>query len=280
MTSSLKQVLVHLDPSMGAPDRMALARELAGQHGAALCALYATTPVMVGLPYAPEIAPGMIASLAEIDRQRRDAARKMFEESLGAAAGAARWSESLAAPVIGAFAQQALYADLLVLGQANPGDVLAAGVPSDFAQAVVLASGRPALVVPYIGRPRQVGETVAIAWKETREAARAVAAALPILQRARRVHVVCWQAQEPPQVEGGRLDLDGFLRLHGVHPTWHREGTEPEHVGEALLSRVSDLGVDLLVMGCYGHNRAREWILGGATRSILSSMTVPVLMAH
>jgi nucleotide-binding universal stress UspA family protein len=280
MTASLKQVLVHLDPSVDAVYRLVLARELAGRHGAALSALYATTPVFAGLPFSPEIGPTMAASLIEIDNEHRERTHKIFDESLRAPGVAASWSETIEVPVAGAFAQQALHADLLVLGQRNPTDVLAAGVPADFPESVMLASGRPALVVPYVGCPPRVGETVAIAWKETREAARAVAAAMPILQRARQVHIVCWDDEELPVVQGARLDLDGYLRLHGVESTWHRGGAEPDDLGEILLSRVFDLGADLLVMGCYGHSRAREWILGGTTRSVLSSMTVPVLMAH
>jgi nucleotide-binding universal stress UspA family protein len=177
-------------------------------------------------------------------------------------------------------AQQALFADLLVLGQRNPGDPLAASVPPDFAEAVVIASGRPAIVVPYVGSTDRIGETVAIAWKETREAARAVAAALPILQRARKAHVLCWSEEPVALVEGGRLDLRSYLRRHGVEVDWHHGGPEPEALGEVLLSRTFDLGADLLVMGCYGHSRAREWVLGGASRSVLNSMTLPVLMAH
>jgi nucleotide-binding universal stress UspA family protein len=280
MTATLKQVLVHLDPSLEAVHRLALARSLAGDHGAALAALYATTPVFVGLPSAPAIGATMAASLIAIDDERRDRTHRMFDESLRTPGVAARWGETAEVPVAGAFALQALHADLLVLGQRHPADALAAGVPADFVEAVVIASGRPALVVPYIRCPNSVGKTVVIAWEETRESARAVAAAMPILQRAQQVHIVCWGDEELPVAQGARLDLDGYLRLHGVHPAWHRETAEPADLGEILLSRVCDLGADLLVMGCYGHSRAREWMLGGASRSVLAAMTIPVLMAH
>jgi len=79
---------------------------------------------------------------------------------------------------------------------------------------------------------------------------------------------------------GTQLNLDGYLHLHGIEPVWHREELEPTDIGEQMLSRTFDLGADLLVMGCYGHGRAREWVLGGASRTILQSMTLPVLMAH
>jgi len=99
------------------------------------------------------------------------------------------------------------------------------------------------------------------------------------MQRARKVHILAW-GQEEGGVTGG-LDLDGYLKLRGIEPTWHREAAaEPGFLGELLLSRAFDLEADLLVMGCYGHSRAREWVLGGTSRTILRSMTLPVLMAH
>jgi nucleotide-binding universal stress UspA family protein len=141
------------------------------------------------------------------------------------------------------------------------------------------ASGRPALILPYAATPARIGETIAIAWKPSREAARAVAAARLLQQRQRRVHIVSWTAPDEA-VTGSRLDLPGYLQRHGVTAHWHSQGDEPEDVGELLLSRVFDLEADLMVMGCYGHNRAREWVLGGASRTVLRSMTLPVLMAH
>jgi len=79
---------------------------------------------------------------------------------------------------------------------------------------------------------------------------------------------------------GKRLDLRGYLRLNGVEASWQEQGNETSALGELLLSRSFDLGADLLVMGCYGHSRAREWVLGGTSRTVLESMTLPVLMAH
>lgn len=279
MTTPYRQVLVHLDATASAPGRLAAARALAQEHGAALAALYATVPVYLELPYPPEGAPAIASSLMDVDADRRRATRRMFDEAMRAPGPVATWGETSEMPAVGAFVAQAFHADLLVLGQHDPADA-ATGVPPDFAPSVVLASGRPALILPCTGAPRRPVGTVAVAWKETREAARAVSAALPLLQRARSVHVLAWEEEAPVEISGHRLDLDGYLRLHGVEPTWHRGGRVPEPLGEILLSQVSDLGADLLVMGCYGHSRAREWILGGTSRTILRSMTLPVLMAH
>jgi hypothetical protein len=218
--------------------------------------------------------------LREIDDERRVRARTAFEHSIATTGSYAAWAEVQGDPIMAAFAQQALYADLLVLGQYDPSSTPAGGVPSDLAETMMTASGRPALILPYIGIASGVGETVVIAWKPTREAALAVSAAVPFLQRARRVHVFSWSGGEAAAIGGDRLDLNGYLKLRGVEATWHRGGEEPEALGELLLSRSFDLGADLLVMGCYGHSRAREWVLGGTSRTVLRSMTLPVLMAH
>ena len=280
MLASYQQLLVQLDGTGSAPARLATARAIAQKQGAALAALYAAVPVYLALPYPPEGAAGVAEALMDIDTRRRAATRRMFDETLRSPGPVATWAETSEMPVVGAFAAQALFADLLVLGQRDPNDPATRALPPDFAESVLMASGRPALILPYAGTPAGLGGTVVIAWKETREAAHAVTAAMPLLQRAARVHVLAWDEEPAPAIEGHALDLDGYLRLHGVEPQWHHGGPAPEHLGDILLSRAADLSADLLVMGCYGHNRAREWVLGGTSRTVLRTMTLPVLMAH
>ncbi len=280
MNTPLRQVLVHLDSSKSSSLRLQAAREIAEHHGAALAALYAVSPCIADMPFAGDMTGAAAENLMSIDNERRDAARATFERDLKSPGPVPGWSETSDIPIMGAFLQQALYADLMVLGQRDAADGYATALPPDFNESVIIASGKPALIIPYIGGFKAVGETVLIAWKETRESARAVSAALPLLQSARRVHVVGWDIPEPPRIEGPRLDLDKYLRLHGVEAQWHREGDEPASLGEMLLSRAFDLEANLLVMGCYGHSRARELVLGGASRTVLRSMTMPVLMAH
>lgn len=280
MTHSIRQVLVHLDATQGAPARLQAGRTLAQDFGASLTALYAASPSFVELPYTPDIGPSFAAKLMEIDNERRDRALAALERCNAQPGAVAAWAETAEVPIIGAFMQQALYADMLVLGQRDANDPLAAALPVDFNQAVIMGSGKPALVVPYTGWADPIGRTVVLAWKQTRESARAVTAALPLLQRAGQVHVLAWAEEGEPVVQGDRLDLDGYLRLHGVEAKWHHGGAEPAQLGELLLSRAFDMQADLLVMGCYGHSRAREWVMGGVTRTILASLTLPVLMAH
>jgi nucleotide-binding universal stress UspA family protein len=280
MNESLKQVLVHLDATGGGVHRLRAAREIAQAHGAAVSALYAAAPTYLGLPATGAMAPSAVDALVEIDNERRARARGAFDAACATPGPIASWDETDEVPIIGAFVQQALYADLLVLGQHDASDPDAAAVPRDFAESVVIASGKPGLIIPYTGWNRSIGETAVIAWKPTRESARAVAAAIPLMRRSRSVHIVAWHAAEADAGAGQRLDLDSYLRLHGIQPTWHREGGEPDAIGELLLSRCFDLDADLLVMGCFGHSRARELLLGGASRTVMRSLTLPVLMAH
>ena len=280
MNGSLAQLLVHMDALPNAQQRLEAARRLGQAQGAAVTALYAVMPRFVQLPFAPEIGPGIAASLQDIDDQQRRLARSAFDQALATPGTAVEWAEIRDDPMMAAFAQQAFYADLMVLGQHDPSTDPSSGVPSDFAENVMLMSGKPALILPYAGLPPAViGETVVIAWKPVREAARAVGAAMPLLKRARRVVILSW-AGDDENVAGKRLDLRGYLRLNGVEASWQEQGNETSGLGELLLSRSFDLGADLLVMGCYGHSRAREWVLGGTSRTVLESMTLPVLMSH
>jgi nucleotide-binding universal stress UspA family protein len=278
---SLTQLLVHLDASPHARRRLDVARSIAQTHGAAVTALYAVTPALLVVPFAPEAGPSVAEALGQIDAERRARTRAEFDRSSPAVPGVhAAWAEVEDYPIVPAFVRQAFYADLLVLGQYDPDDSESAGVPFDFPELVMAGSGKASLILPYAGTSGPVGQQVVIAWKPTREAARAVSAAVPLLQRARRVHVVTW-GEPQEQVVGAPLGLDGYLKLRGIEPVWHSEGgEEPSDIGDLLLSRACDLEADLMVMGCYGHSRAREWVLGGTSRTVLRSMTLPVLMAH
>lgn len=216
------------------------------------------------------------ALLVEFDDQRRRSAKALFDDAVAAGGTALSWDDVAEEPVNG-LRRAALYADLLVLGQREPKDGVR-DVPADFVSSVVIGSGTPALVLPYIQQSDEVGRRVMLAWKESREAARALAGAMPLLRSAERVDVTLWD-------EGYGEDADVAARIaarlksQGIDAQIHRCGPQSADMGELLLSRAADLVVDLLVMGCYGHSRAREWVLGGASHTILQSMTLPVLMA-
>src|SRR2546421_1757575 len=141
---------------------------------------------------------------------------------------------------------------------------------------------RPTLVLPYAGKFDAVGTNIMVAWDDSREAARAVSDALPLLRIAKRVQVVSWNESVGANDSTLRPRLDAlhqWLMWQGVTAEIHVETTDIG-IAEAMLSRAADLGADLIVMGAYGHARWAERVLGGATRGLLASMTVPVLMSH
>jgi len=269
-----RSILLHLDSTARTAERVAVARQVAEIFDAQVTALPCTMSAMLRYPFALQGAAEAAAVMLEMDRECRDRTHAIFA---AASAGSARlhWSDPMGDSPWG-FARRALYADLMILGQRNGDDPAVDELPSDFLPSLLVESGRPALVLPYAGPVWPIGQTVLVAWKETREAARAVSAALPWLARAQSVHVVCYgeQASAPLQ------SLRDYLMVQGIAATLHPGGPGQGEAGSNLLSLAADLRADLLVMGCYGHTRAREWVLGGATRSILQSMTLPVLMAH
>jgi len=280
-SSPIRRIVVHLDDTEPATKRIALGMRLAREHGASLDVTYSTLPGYSLVFDGPDAlaAATAIQVLRDADEQRMRTARDRFDRECAGAQPPAEWAACCDIPVEREFVVQSLYADLVVLGQRDGSDPQSGWVPADFAQYVIAASGKPAIVVPHSTPLPAAFDTVLIAWKETREAARAVAAAMPFLQRARRVVAASW-GEDEPDAQPALIRLGQYLRRHGVEVESHYEGPQDRDTGEMLLSRAADIGADLLVMGCYGHGRAREWALGGVSRTILRSMTLPVLLAH
>jgi nucleotide-binding universal stress UspA family protein len=276
--NTLKSILVHADSSARTITRLRAASMLARVHGASVDALYAVLPVYTQYPYSLSISAEAASLLQEAEDDRSARARKQFDQAASAAAMPIGWSAAVGDPVR-AFTRAAACSDLVVIGQNDPDDELRADVQSDFVPSVIIGCGRPTLVLPHRHQDGDIGRVVLLAWKPTREAAHALAGSLPLLCKAAKVHVALWNEREDTSTDG-REDIERYLRAHGIAADVHGYGPASRDVGEYLLSLASDVGADLLVMGCYGHGRMREWVLGGATRSVLRSMTVPILMAH
>ena len=171
--------------------------------------------------------------------------------------------------------------DLSVLTQADPA-ALGCRLAQALVEQVVLSSARPTLLLPYAGRLDAVGTCAMVAWDDSREAARALSDALPLLRLAKRVQVVSWNEGlgDGDETLRPRLDaLHQWLAWQGVAAEMRVETTDGR-IAETMLSHAADVGADLIVMGAYGHPRWMERMLGGATRGLLASMTVPVLMSH
>ena len=272
--STPRVILLHLDETARTGERIRFARQLAEPLGAEVVCRPCSMSDLMLYPYEIGAAAPLIEAMQAAERQARDRLLALFTQH-AAGSSTLRWVEpDTAAPW--EFARHALYADLMILGQRDRDDPMDRLLPADFVPSLLLQSGRPAIVLPYAGEIAPIGRNVLVAWNESRESARALGAALPWLRSAEQVHVVTYgeDAERPLQ------RLRDHLRSHGIVNVTRHDGGRDEDVGNRLLSLSADVGADLLVMGCYGHSRAREWVVGGATRSILDSMTLPVLLSH
>ncbi len=281
MMSPLQSILLHVDASPRSAERLQLAQQLAEPHHASVTAMYAEMPASVQYPYTFTVGPEVFSMMQQYDAQRRQRARATFERSPLSTQAVAQWLEAQGDPVH-EFVRQSWTSDLMVLGQREPEGEGRPDLPNNWVESVLVHSGKPALVVPYIGVNQLPGRTILVAWKDTRESARALTAALPFLQSAERVHVATWHAEseQDPREPAPMVQLERYLTQHGVSAVFHRHLRGGRRVGEHILSLAADTGADLVVMGAYGHSRAREWVLGGVTRTMLETMTVPLLVSH
>jgi nucleotide-binding universal stress UspA family protein len=169
------------------------------------------------------------------------------------------------------------YADLVIAGQIDPTEEDRAGTVDP--RHLIMSCGRPVLLVPYAFRPGQTDERVLVAWDGSREAARAAADAMPLLEKAAAVTVL---AINPGPELGDEPSADFALHLarHNVRAEAAHMRVDDMDASDALLSRAADLSADLIVMGAYGRHRLRDVVMGGVTTHMLRHMTVPVLMSH
>lgn len=283
---AFKDILVHLDNGVRCNTRIGVAIGLARRYKAHLTGTY-----VLDIP-APEFfygaaMPFMGAGPEQVvERMRAEAVaaaspiEDAFRERMRREDVEGDWrlvEGNLPATV----ALHARYADLTVVGQPNPYEPNDGG-HHEVAVTVVMTAGRPVLAVPFAGDFPTIGERVLVAWNATREAARAVNDALPLLAQAKLVTVL---AVNPRHGIGGHGDVPAadialHLARHGVKAEAAHTVAKEIPDGEALLSYAADIGADLIVAGAYGHSRAREMVFGGVTRTLLNEMTVPVFLSH
>jgi nucleotide-binding universal stress UspA family protein len=277
---SFKNLLVHIDDGKACELRLDAAFALAGELDAHLTGLYvAPDPYLPGNVRA-EVPASFLSTLQDQLKERLETAVALYTRKAEAAGLTpdCRTAHCAGASLPEVVALHARYADLTILGQPEPDGP--EGIDGPVTESVVLSSGRPALIVPYIGAGARFGRRVMIAWDAGREAARAVADAMPLLQRADSVTVLAINPRRGDHGPQPGADISLHLARHGLKVEAQSLEAEDLSVAEALLSRLADEDIDLLVMGAYGHSRIRELVLGGVTREIFRQMTVPVLMSH
>ena len=273
-------ILVHIDDNEHSWQRLEAAIRLASDSDARLVGIYLAPTLDISPSIAALLPADLILSRqGELGALQHEAEHRF--RSATEAAGLARtgW-RAPAGPAPDEIVAHGRCADLLLLGQSNRSDK-----DSDFSKELVVAAllsvGRPLLIIPHVGVATAPGRNILVAWNGSRESARAVADAMPMLERAQQVIVLAADDVDgrgiSHSLSNGRL-ID-WLRDHGIEARLECVSADID-IGEALLSGAADHGADLIVMGGYGHARLREMVLGSVTQTLLRAMTVPLLMSH
>jgi nucleotide-binding universal stress UspA family protein len=239
---------------------------------------FAYEPVVPGSVFGSVAVELVATHRAECEKAAR-AAISYFDETTRRVGLSAESRLQTASPAEAAsmFGRIAHRFDLAVVAQAAPEMLPGRDL---IIEAALFESGRPVLVVPYIQRDGLMLDRVMVCWDGSRNAARAVGDAMPLLRRAKAVEVVIVAGEAAKSDELPGADIAHHLARHGLKVELQRIVSPTVDVANTILSHAADAGTDFIVMGGYGHSRMRELVLGGATRGILASMTVPTLMSH
>ena len=274
-----RTILVHVDNLAGAAERARCAIDLAKRFDATLIGLTA------GVPQLPiELYADAFGSLA-VGPDYSEFDRKHVEAEFGKTAAAFKawtadsgletdWRAIFESPTV-AIIRAATAADLVVLGAGDHSLLGNFNAPS--AGDVVLRTGRPILVVPE-GRDRMNVQNVVVAWKDTSEAQRAIADAIPFMKGAGSVVIV--QVHEGGPRAPALADPEAFLVRHGIAARIEILPRGDAAVDEQIIAFAKRSQADLIVAGAYGHTRLREWVFGGVTRGLLLRSPIPCLLSH
>lgn len=278
---SYKSILVQLDTGVHAHPRLEVALRVAHQFHARLTGLFTT---YLPAPHAFFVMAGTASYYAEHERQRHErgaALERLFHAEAARAKVDGRWiaAAGYANDVVPPYAR---LSDLVIAGQADWQDP-ESFIADQFAEHLLMSAGRPVLLLPATGVSTTPGRRVLVAWDGSREATRAIHDAMPFLSHAADVTLLTVDAarDEPPEWRIPGADIALTIARHGVKVNVREVSTGRDTpIGDVLLSQAADSGCDLIVMGAYAHSRVHELVLGGATRTVLQSMTVPVLLSH
>jgi nucleotide-binding universal stress UspA family protein len=277
---SYKTILVHLTNPRRSEALLEPAIALASRFNAHLIGLHASLGVTL---WGTDNLYGSESTESALAAERKDAEQiaATFARMTANQPLTADW-RAIEAPFTdpaAAVVKHARCVDLVMASQADPDWPRSPLL--DFPERLALESGRPVLLIPCVGRYPSLGRNVVVAWKPVREAARAAFDALPLLKGADAVHVL--EVTEPGSTRSSAspdTSIAAALGRHGLKPILRSSLAVDISIGDEILSRLADVGADLLVMGAYGHSRLRELVFGGATRHIAQCMTVPTLFSH
>lgn len=272
-----KTLLVHVDDSQQNKARVDFALQMARAYDAHLVAVYVTCQDIFR-PLLHRDGPLNLGAIEARGAQRMNEAHDQFVAAAERSGCRFEW-RAPSGDVLEAAVLHARHADLVIVSQEDPEDD-ASYIARDFIEDLVMEAGRPVLVLPHGSRASSCGNNVVIGWDGSREAARAIGDALPILKRARFV-TVCTIDKHPDRDEPAGIDVSAYLEHQGVRAAFAAERRNPGmSTGATLLDKADALHADLVVAGAYAHARGLERVLGGVTRTLLEAMTAPVLVSH
>ena len=288
----LRDILVVLDEGPAADERLRLATRIAREQGACLSAVFLQSDRPIRSRSTPQglqnaftlgsssILVGATASVeGDACEARIECLEQHLRDCLRSVDDVGEWY-CIRRPEPGALLTLAKAADLVVIGQVDPN---VGANPSWYRPEEILVNcGRPVLMVPYIGTFDAAGRRVLIAWDGSREAVRAVNDALPILHPAKRVTLMTVRAQTW-DFQPDRIPMQNMVRhlaRHGIVAEADETLRGDNTVHDVLLSRTVDIAADMIVAGAYHRSPLREALIGGVSRGLLQTMTVPVLMSH
>src|ERR1043165_1457420 len=262
-------------------------RDVAGPYAISIAEMFDAHVAAVAFNYDAVIPPtvmgGIPASL--IDEQRAENEKAAHDAVMRFEAAAQRAAVSfesriMSASVAGAadtFGAMARRFDVSVVAQGDPEKL----APEEIiVEGALFGSGRPVIVIPYIHKGGARLGRVIVAWDGSRNSARAIADAMPLRAKATAIEVVIVASERPKSDEIAGADIGQHLARHGLTVDVNRIVATETNVADTLLSHAADTAADFMVMGGYGHSRLRQFVLGGVTRGMLTSMTIPVLMSH
>jgi nucleotide-binding universal stress UspA family protein len=273
----IKDIVVSLSASDGTINFAVSVANMFQAHLAGVSFFY--EPIILPASDMGGIPIGYIEAQREVNERAAKNAKSRFDEAVRRA-GISSESCIIEAEIADApntFARIARRYDMSIVGQAEPEK---SAPDALIVEGALFESGRPLFVVPYIQKAPIALNRAMVCWDGSRNAARAVSDALPILGRVKQVDVVTILGEKGKSDELPGADIAQHLARHGLKVELRRVSFGETDVADNLLSLAADLSADFLVMGGYGHSRLREFILGGATRGVLASMTVPTLMSH
>lgn len=276
-----KTILVSLNEVSQLRSVLGTAASIARKDGAHVIGLYVIPAVELLVGSEIQVLPVENDELQIYFKQQEKAVKTAFETTIlkDGIQGEFRVVEALDPHIAATVIEESREADLVIVGYSSPASNRALG--ADFAERLLIGSGRPTLVVPGNGHGVLALDRVLVGWNGSREAARAIFDSIPLLRHADEV-LVAFAGTESEHRSRSETRREGLVRTllrHGVHARTIDLDSSRE-AGKVLLERAETREIDLIVMGAYGHARLREFILGGATRSVLKGMKCPVLFSH